>query len=187
MNELYLSKAKEILDEWEGDVLELDYKISNREIPEHDNADAKMKIELWFGLQSTLQYIEALKGYEHDTDGLSCWCRPTPIGDNVWVHKKWSEFLGYVKQLEDAYGSVDFAKTCMQRDQNKTTHLKEENELVKLLVTGRVKGEWPDGMNGDPDEWEEWSLQLYGHEAGDLLLGQEAWDHIARGLKREPA
>ena len=61
MNELYLSKAKEILDEWEGDVLELDYKISNREIPKHDNADAKMKIELWFGLQCTLQYIEALK------------------------------------------------------------------------------------------------------------------------------
>ena len=68
----------------------------------------------------------------------------------------------------------------------KAAKLEEENELVKLLVTSRVKGEWPDGMNGDPDDWEEWSLQLYGREAGDLLLGQEAWDHIARGLKQEP-
>ena len=79
---------------------------------------------------------EALKGYEHDTDGLSCWCRPTPIGDNVWVHKKWSEFLGYVKQLEDTYGSVGFAKTCMQKDQNKAIRLKEENEVLREAIGG---------------------------------------------------
>ena len=56
---------------------------------------------------------------------------------------------------------------------------------LESLVTGRVVGEWPDGFGDDPDDWEEWSLQLYGHEAGDLLLGQEAWDHIMRGLKRD--
>ena len=62
--------------------------------------------------------------------------------------------------------------------------LKRENEAIKNLVVGRVNGEWPDGFDNEPDDWEEWSLQLYGHEAGDLLLGQEAWDHIVRGLKR---
>jgi len=64
------------------------------------------------------------------------------------------------------------------------TALKRENEAIKNLVVGRVNGEWPDGFDNEPDDWEEWSLQLYGHEAGDLLLGQEAWDHIVRGLKR---
>ena len=67
---------------------------------------------------------------------------------------------------------------------NKHAALKRENEAIKNLVVGRVNGEWPDGFDNEPDDWEEWSLQLYGHEAGDLLLGQEAWDHIVRGLKR---
>ena len=67
---------------------------------------------------------------------------------------------------------------------NENASLKREKELIKNLVVGRVDGEWPDGFDNEPDDWEEWSLQLYGHEAGDLLLGQEAWDHIVRGLKR---
>ena len=92
---------------------------------------AEIDIEITDEVAKLEEENEAPKRYEHDTDGLSCWCRPTPIVDNVWVHKKWSEFLGYVKQLEDTYGSVGFAKTCMQRDQNKAIHLKDENEALK--------------------------------------------------------
>jgi len=60
----------------------------------------------------------------------------------------------------------------------------KEIEMLRELVVGRVKGTWPDstGDYEEPIDWESWSLQLYGHEAGDLLLGEDAWDHIKRGL-----
>lgn len=52
-----LDELKAILDEWEGDALELDYKIANGEIPELDNVDAKMKVALWFALQDALKQL----------------------------------------------------------------------------------------------------------------------------------
>ena len=89
------------------------------------------------------------------------------------------------KKYPEIWGCLPADDPKEEEITEEVAQLEEENELFKLLVTGRVKGDWPDGMNGDPDDWEEWSLQLYGHEAGDLLLGQEAWDHIVRGLKRD--
>jgi hypothetical protein len=44
--------------------------------------------------------------HEHNTDSPNCWCRPTPKGNNVYLHKTWAEFLEYVEQLEDAYGEL---------------------------------------------------------------------------------
>ena len=102
---------------------------------------------------------------------------------NKWTHRNRFSLESQI-EIADTYILV-LEVDCKWLGE-RVAQLEEENELVKLLVTSRVKGEWPDGMNGDPDDWEEWSLQLYGHEAGDLLLGQEAWDHIVRGLKQEP-
>ncbi len=60
--------------------------------------------------------------------------------------------------------------------------LEECLRVLEKLVVGKVKGGWPDDDGTEPKGWEGWSLQLYGVEAGDFLFGQEAWDHIQRGL-----
>ena len=98
------------------------------------------------------------------------------------------EIIREINSLEKKYAALKRENEALlqiaDRQNNELVALKRENEAIKNLVVGRVNGEWPDGFDNEPDDWEKWSLQLYGHEAGDLLLGQEAWDHIVRGLKR---
>ena len=110
--------------------------------------------------------------------------------DNQELEMKVQEFLSDKvivdeSEYEALKDEIRRHEEVFQFSANKIAALKRENGVVKSLVVGRVAGEWPDGFDNEPDDWEEWSLQLYGHEAGDLLLGQEAWDHIMRGLKRD--
>ena len=65
---------------------------------------------------------------------------------------------------------------------DEVAQLEAENEALRNLVVGKVRGTWPDDDGDEPCDWETWSLQLYGIEAGDLLFGQDAWEHIQRGL-----
>ena len=57
-----LDELKAVRDEWEGDVHDLDSKLASGKIPEHDNLDAKMKVELWFALSDAIQQIIDLHG-----------------------------------------------------------------------------------------------------------------------------
>ena len=58
-----LDELKAVLNEWEGDAHDLDSKLASGEIPELDNLDAKMKVELWFALFDAIKRIEALRKF----------------------------------------------------------------------------------------------------------------------------
>ena len=75
---------------------------------------------------------------------------------------------------------IDDGVACELKEM--VTQLEAENEALKELIVGKARGTWPDDDGDEPRDWETWSLQLYGIEAGDFLFGQEAWDHIQRGL-----
>jgi hypothetical protein len=68
--------------------------------------------------------------HEHNTDSPNCWCRPTPKGNNVYLHKTWAEFLEYVEQLEDAYGEL--------------ASLKAENDALLEGIKDALNAEYTD-------------------------------------------
>ena len=55
-----------------------------------------------------------------------------------------------------------------------------QREAIAQAFIDYVPGGWPDDTEDTPKEWEEWTLMLYGEEAGDTMDGHEGRRHFLR-------
>ena len=97
MSEKSLSELKAILEEWEGDALDIDYKTASGEIPKLDNADAKMKTELWFALHDAIKQIEKLPKWKR----LAMYGLYIYKTTRVIYHDDAKSIMDRLKELED--------------------------------------------------------------------------------------